>query len=94
MTQEKAFNLVRNHEGKSYNYRQYSIENGWDIEDLVNYLGECEKSLSSDYTCVMNDIEHRIESCDFDSVTKCQIFEALLDDKDIDYLYGYIKLKD
>lgn len=89
MTREKAYEMIRKNEGKSFDYHEFSIENGWDIEDLVDYLDGLEKSPDNDYTLVISDIEHRVESCGFDDLTRTMIYDVFFDAEDIDYLYGY-----
>lgn len=92
ITREQAYEMVRENEGRAYDYHEFSLENGWDIEDLVNYLEGLEKSTDNDYTLVISDIEHRVESCGFDALTKTLVYEALLDKDDLNYLYGYVTL--
>lgn len=92
LTKEQACQMIRENEGRSYDWRHYSIENGWDIEDLIDYKNSLEKCEDGDYSCVMYDIDERITSCGFDMETRCDIEDAIFDLYDQAFLAGELNL--
>lgn len=77
MTYLEAIALVEKNEGKEFDYSVYCADPSWDIQMLVEYLKELERSDDNDYPLVIADIEAHLDSCGFNTDEYVEVINAL-----------------
>lgn len=77
MTDKQAIRLVEKNEGSEFCWKDYCFDTSYDFEELVRYIKAIEIREDNDYSCVLNDIEQRLDSCGFSHNEYLKIINAL-----------------
>lgn len=86
LTKEQAINLVNQNEDTD----KRGLFPFWDIAELLDFFYSCLRYFpdfkNGRYGEILQEIDTRIESCDFPDVIEISVYRALLRKEEIDYL--------